>query len=114
MAQTQKVLLYGNSLGIAALEASLSPVGGLTVARLDPHDSDLFSAVQAQTPDCLVFEVGALLSDVLIRLLTELPELDLIGIDLITNRLLVLSVRQHAEPNTADLVRVIQQQRIAA
>lgn len=108
MSQTRHVFLYGSSLFIAGLEASLSSVPSITIRRPEMGESDLLACLQAAMPDFVVFELGAISDEVALSLLRGLPGVDLIGLDLETDRLLVMSVRQQTAPDTADLVRIIQ------
>lgn len=103
----QKVLLYGDSLVLAGLQASLSSWSGLEVIDLD----GLVASEQelcALRPNVVIFDLGAVQPGFHYRLVEKLPDLLLVGIDSATNRVLVWSGQQLRELCTQDLVHMIE------
>lgn len=114
MAPTQRVLVCGNSLFMAALGSSLGAVRGLHLDQLDPRRGDLADCVRLAPPNVLVFELGCMSDQTAFMLLKEFPQVTLIALDPETHRALVLSVMQESTPTTADLVQLIQEKGVAA
>src|SRR3990172_3862922 len=111
MMQTKKVVLYGSSLFIVGLEASLAAVPGLGNQRVDVQRDDSLDRVRAAAPEVIVVELGAAPGDQAFTLLKEFPGVVLIGLDLESDQLLVLSAHQQPSQAAADLVEVINKQR---
>jgi len=110
MAHPQKVLLYGGSLFIECLQASLEPVSELELERVEARLDLLRKRLDEDLPSVLILELGAAPGDFGLALLKEFPHLTLIGVDLESDNLMVLSIQQEAPLAVADLVRVIRQQ----
>jgi hypothetical protein len=110
MAHPQKVLLYGSSLFIECLQASLEPVEELELERVEARLDLLRKRLDEYLPTVLILELGAAPGDFGLVLLKEFPHLTLIGVDLESDNLMVLSIQQEAPLAVADLVRVIRQQ----
>ena len=79
MDSQHKVLLYGNSLVLAGVQATFKSYPGFETIALDQ------SATQAEllllNPTVVVFDMGVLESEFLLAQLQELPGLLLIGVD---------------------------------
>jgi len=110
MMQTKKVVLYGSSLFIVGLEASLADVPRLDIQRLEAQRDDSLARLRAAAPDVIIVDLGASPGDQAFALLKEFPGVVLISLDLESDRLLVLSVHQQASLAVADLVEVIHKQ----
>lgn len=114
MPRPWKVFVHGSSLFMAAVQASLAGVLELDVERVDGGGEKSFEWVKAEAPDCIVFEIGVMPEQIVFTLLTEMPGVQLIGLDPHTHRLLVLSAQEEVGPDTDDLVRTIRDRGIAA
>jgi DNA-binding NarL/FixJ family response regulator len=112
MLQKKKVVLYGSSIFIAGLEASLKAVSGLEIQRVELQRDDSLDRLLTEAPDVIVIELGISSGDQAFSLLKAFPGVALIGLDTESNRLLVLSMQQESAMTTADLVQVIQRQPI--
>jgi hypothetical protein len=110
MMQTKKVVLYGSSLFIVGLEASLVAVPGLDIQRVEAQRDDSLDRLRAAAPEVIIVEQGGAPADQAFTLLKEFPGVVLIGLDLESDQLLVLSVHQQASQAVADLVQVIHKQ----
>lgn len=75
----QKILIFGNSLVLAGMRASLEACPGLEVIALD----GLSSEAELLAPDVsvVVFDMGAIQSEFLLTRIQAQPDLLLIGID---------------------------------
>lgn len=110
MAHPQKVLLYGSSLFIECLQASLEPVSELELERVEARPDLLRKRLDEDQPGVLILELGAAPGDFGLALLKEFPQLTLIGVDLESDNLMVLSMQKEAPQAVDGLVRLIRRQ----
>ena len=112
MEKRVKVVLYGNTLVLAGLQASLAAYAGLEVLCVaEPlADAQEFSTLR---PDVIIVDATAI-SWPPLRLLNGLPsDLLLVSVDVATNRVQVWSGQQLSAASTHDLVALIGQRREA-
>ena len=107
MEKTRTVVLYGNSLVVSSLAASLASQPGLTLHQLDGPLPDLVRQVKSLDSDVLIFDLAAARPDTAIELLKEHPRLLLIGVDVMNAKMLVLSGNQSQALTMDDLTRAI-------
>ena len=106
MKERLKVLLYGDTLVLAALQASLAAQPGLDVTGLNGMAASE-QTLCALRPNVIIFDLGAVQPAFHYGIVEQLPDLLLVGIDASTNRVLVWSGQQLHELSTIDLVEVI-------
>ncbi len=104
-----RVVLFGKSLILGVLNASLKDDPSLEIIFLSPPlpDSQKLGALE---PDVIIFDVGATHPESAIDLLQAHPGLMLIGIDPEDGQLMVLSLQRETPLAMADLTRLIQQE----
>jgi len=107
MEKTRTVVLYGNSLVVSSLAASLASQPGLTLHQLDGPLPDLVRQVKSLDPDALIFDLATARPDTAIELFREHPRLLLIGVDVMNAKMLVLSGNQSQALTMDDLTRAI-------
>ncbi len=108
MEKLRRVLLYGKSVILGTLEASLKRYSQMEVCVLSPP----FSTVQelkAMAPDVVIFDTGASRPEAAFTLLETCPGLLLIGVDVDKDEMLVLSSHPAQALCITDLVETIQQ-----
>ena len=125
MEEQHVVVLYGNSLFMAGVEASLRGQPGLDVVRIDATFPNPVQRLDALHPDVIIFDLTAPPSTLPafgyaqarlptsnlhspFSILQKHPGLSLIGLDLNSNQVLVLSGQQHTVLAADDLAQVIQ------
>jgi len=108
MAEQRKVVLYGNSLFIAGVEASLRDRDELNVMRIDATLPGAGQCLSAFCPDAIIFDLAAPHSEFVLPFLREHLDLPLIGLDVTSNTVIVLSSRQYTAQTADDLAQVIQ------
>ena len=115
MEEQHIVVLYGNSLFMAGVEASLRGRHGLDVVRIDTTLPDAVQRLDALRPDVVIFDLTAPDSPLALRpspfaisFLSEHPGISLIGLDLNCNAMTVFSSQQHTVLTANDLAQVIQ------
>jgi len=108
MAEQRKVVLYGNSLFMAGVEASLRDRDELNVIRIDATLPGAGQRLSAFCPDAIIFDLAAPHSEFVLPFLREHLGLPLIGLDVTSNTVIVLSSRQYTAQTADDLAQVIQ------
>jgi hypothetical protein len=109
----RKVLLYGNSLVMSTIGASLQECGDLELIHVDAgpdHPAGLADAAAqlgAREPVTIVFDRATTRLDFAMALLDEHPQVLLIGVDPETHQALVWSGRQAPAVVAADLLQAI-------
>jgi len=100
------VVLYGNSLALSGVGASLEAHPGLQVVRVDAADSSA-EALSELEPDVVVFDLATAQPDVVALWRRDPPFLP-IGVDLLKHRVVVFSGTPSRVLTTDDLLRVIE------
>jgi hypothetical protein len=104
----KRVLLCGNGLFIAGLQASLATVPGLDLQQVDSGTEQIWELIDAWRPDVLIIEIAQLKSAYSLSLLPDFPELKVIGLDIEDNLLQVFSGSISYEPTPEQLLQVIE------
>jgi len=103
-----RVALFGTSLTIASIGAALADVPGLELLPVEPsRDDGLAGWVDAHQPDVVIFDLVAGLPDSALCHLVARSDVALIGLDLETRRMLLLSGERAGLLTTDDLVRAV-------
>ena len=104
--EKRQVVLYGNSIILGTLGASLRHYPHLEVIPLlVPLPTCV--ELEAMGPDVIIFDLQATRPEGLFSLLESRPSLSLIGVDPDRNQVLIWSGRNLHELSTQDLVEVI-------
>jgi hypothetical protein len=105
MERKQRVVVYGNTVALAGIEASINlDLGCEVVAHAWPIDQKELCKLQ---PDVVIFELDAVRPEFSYALTKERPGLLLIGIDPETNRAHLWSGQQVEGWTSQDLAEVI-------
>lgn len=110
MNQTRTIVLYGASLSITAIGTGLANKLGWQVIPMDSVSPSATERLCQLNPDVLLFDLAAAQPDTVISLLTKLPNLQLIGVDLANHQALMLSSEKPTLFTTDDFVRLIDAQ----
>jgi hypothetical protein len=102
----KKVVLYGKSLVMSTIAASLRGSTDLELLTIDPSQPGVQNYLVDLRPDAVIFTLGAAQPDALLSILHH-PDVLLIGVDPETHQALVWSARQSAAVAAEDLVSVI-------
>jgi hypothetical protein len=103
-----RVVLFGSSMGLDIIGAALSATPGLELLRAPLPSESAAAAVKrvlAFEPGAIIFDLVAGLPDSNLLRRLACPHITLLGFDLETHRLLVLSGEHTQLSTTADLVR---------
>ena len=111
MAEMRKVAVYGNSLFMAGVEAGLKSRDGLEVIHIDTSLPNAEQQLDTLHPAAVVFDLA---SPPITRFgfpfVKEHPGVPLIGLDVTSNAVLVLSCRPFPALTVDDLAQVIRAQ----
>jgi len=111
MAEQQRVILYGDTLVLAGVQASLSVAPNLEIFTMNGSPADLEESLHKLHPSAVIFDLDSVQPDFPMSIL-QLPGLLLIGVDPNSNKLLVLSIQQERAMAAADLLRVIHREEL--
>lgn len=110
MVKRTRVVVYGTSLNLAGIAASLKTQMGLEVIGVDAHLPNATRRLSQLRPAVIAFDLSDPDTSLDIAILREQPGLLLIGMDPANDELLVLSSRPQKVLSVAGLVEIIQQQ----
>jgi hypothetical protein len=103
----RRVALLGTSLAIDSLAAALAGVPGLELLRFEDSTAGDLANMQASAPDAVVFDMALAAPDrPFLDLLRSAGAL-LVGCDLATQQMLLLSSKPARLSTVDDLVRVL-------
>ena len=104
-----RVVVYGSSLHIAGIAASLKADQSLEVVCVDPHSTTALQSLSELNPAAIAIDLSEPPASVDVTLLRQKPGVLLIGVDPESDEILVLSGRSQQALSVSDLVHVIQQ-----
>lgn len=109
MEKRTQVVVYGSSLNMATVTASLNAEQSLEVIWVDPRSPTARQYLRELNPAVIAFDLNdppQSMEDILLR---ERAEVLLIGVDTTNDEILVLSSRPQQAHNASDLIGVIQE-----
>ena len=106
----RSVVIYGNSLLLSGIAASLKRRTGLNVAFFDPAPAGATERLNTLRPDVVVFDLADSCADPAIALWKARPRLLLVGVDLANDHAHVLSGQVSKVLSADDLVELIESQ----
>ena len=109
MEKRRRVVVYGNSLNMAGIVATLKTDTTLEVLCVKPDSANAWQSLDESGIAAIVFDLSDPPVCVDVTLLCDRPGLALIGVDLSSGKMLVLSSRPEQALSMADLVSVIHQ-----
>jgi hypothetical protein len=112
MEKCRRVVVYGNSLNMAGMVASLKADTTLEVLCANLDSPKALQSVDENDITAIVFDLGDPPQRLDITLLRDLPGLLLIGVDPSRDEMLVLSSQPTQALSIADLISVIHQNEV--
>jgi MinD-like ATPase involved in chromosome partitioning or flagellar assembly len=106
--ETHTVILYGKSMLVSLIAASISPSQRLRVLSAESWE-EVMTLAETYPLDVLVFDLPSASEGHLLTLLSRQPRLQLIGLDVETNRAILLT-SQATDNLTLERVKEIVQQ----
>ena len=107
MEKQRKVVLYGSSLSMLGIEASLQEHPELEVIRMDRQSNNEMHCFEALSPDVVTFDMEFGMPEFALPLLQKYPDLVLVGLYAASDKVLVLSGQQSEVQSIGDLIQVI-------
>jgi hypothetical protein len=104
----RKVALYGNSLVVSSIGASLQGRAGLRVVSVDATQPNAAQQLDQLQCDVVIFDLATARPEFAIDLWKTHPQLLLIGVDLTTGQALVLSSQPSRLLTMDDLLQVME------
>jgi hypothetical protein len=101
-----RVVLYGNSLALSGVGASLEGHPGVELVRVEAADASA-ETLHELKPDVVVFDMATVQPDVVALWKRDPPVLP-IGVDLLKQQVVVFSGKPSRALTTGDLLRVIE------
>lgn len=109
MEKRTQVVVYGSSLNMATVTASLNADQGLEVICVDPRSPTARQYLRELNPAVIAFDLNDPPQTMEAILLRDRPEALLIGVDPTNDEILVLSRRLQQARSASDLIGVIQE-----
>jgi hypothetical protein len=104
----QRVVLYGDSLVLAGMRASLGLFPDFEIIALAAPSSGPVQVLRTLHPAAVIFDLRVVQADFPFTLLQDQPGVLLVGIDPGRNQVVLWSGQRLHELSTRDLVQVIQ------
>jgi len=104
-----QVVVYGSSLNMATVTASLKTDQDLEVICIDPRAPAARQYLRELNPAVIAFDLNDPSQTMDVILLRKRPEVLLIGVNPTTDEILVLSSRPQQARSASDLIEVIQE-----
>lgn len=106
MAERRRILVYGNSLVVEGVGASLRRAGGFDVFRVDPPLPGP-SGLEDMAPDVVLFDVEGQHPEPVLALLESLPDLLVLGLSPDGNVARLWTGRRYHDLTTGDLAALL-------
>lgn len=110
MDDRQVIVLFGDSLLMDGVEASLADQHEMDVIRMDATINNVGQHLQRIAPDLVIFDLDLPFSTQIVPLLQEQPGIPFIGLDAQCSEVITLSSQHFNALSANDLVKVIQMQ----
>jgi len=101
------VALYGTNLVMSTIGASLQENPEFQVQQIEGTPREIMDKLETAPPDVILFDLAAAQPDFVISLLRKHPTVMIIGVDLTSNNMIVLSGEHSRLLTTEDLVQAI-------
>lgn len=107
MAVSKCVLVYGKSLNLAGIAASLRLNANLDVRLIDPQDPHAKTKLAACVPQTIIYDLTDLPADLDLKLLQDQPDILLIGVDPSCDEVLVLTGQRSRVMTAGELASLV-------
>ncbi len=107
MEKIRKVVLYGSDLVVTTVGTNLQGRVGFQILQIDPLLPDALQRLEIARPDVVLFDLTNTQPDFTVTVLRKHPGLLLIGVDLKTDKMLVMSSEESRLLTMDDLMRLL-------
>lgn len=111
MEDQRLVVLFGDSLLMDGVEASLNATQELGVMRIQSTDHDVHNireCLRSLQPDLVIFDWDTPQAQLIVSVLRDRPGITLLGLDVNSRKVIVVSSHQYTPLAASDLIQVIQ------
>ncbi len=108
MDRKRRVVLYGSDLVVSTVGEILRSREGFQILQIDPLFPDALQRLESAHPDVVLFDLACTQPDFTITVLRKSPGLLLIGVDLGSDKMLVLSGEESQLLTADDLVQMME------
>lgn len=108
MDKIRTVVLYGSDLVVSTVGANLRGRVGFQILQIDPLLPNVLQRLDEARPDVVLFDLAGAQPDFTITALRKNPGLLLIGVDLGSDKMLVMSGEESRLLTTEDLVHTME------
>ena len=108
MDKIRTVVLYGSDLVVSTVGENLRGREGFQIFQIDPLLPDALQRLDAARPEVVLFDLAGAHPDFTITALRKNPSLLLIGVDLGSDKMLVMSGEESRLLTTDDLVQMME------
>ena len=112
MEKRTRVVVYGNTLSMAGIAASLKAETSLEIICVDPQNATVPQNLKELNPETIIFDRSDSNTILDLTLLREQPGLLLVGVDPSSNDALVLSGQLTRVLSGKDLARLVSAQEV--
>jgi hypothetical protein len=109
MSPTRRAVLYGNTIFLAGLAVQYANRPGLEIVTIDADQQSAEQQLDTSLPDVIVFDLTAAQPDSAFHLIQKNPDLLLVGVDVTSDQVLVLSGYTSPVFSNEDLLKVIEE-----
>jgi hypothetical protein len=102
------IVLYGDSLLMDTIEASLEASQDLGVMRIHATVTDVGGRLKSLCPDLIIIDLNAPHSQQVIPFLWDHPGIPMLGLDITSGRVLALSSEPHLVHSVSDLAELVE------
>ena len=110
MSKQRIVALFGDSLLMDSVEASLGTHEELGVIRIDTSIADATQRLKTMCPDLVILDLSDLNAHLVLPFLRDLPGVPLLCLDISCNKVISLSSQQYTALTSKDLAHLIKAQ----
>jgi hypothetical protein len=110
MENSRLVVLFGDSLLMDGVEASLRASQSLGVMRIQDGVADLRKCLRSLRPDMVIFDWDTPQAQLIVSVLRDQPGVTLLGLDIHSRKVIIVSSHQYTPLSASELVQVIQSQ----
>jgi DNA-binding NarL/FixJ family response regulator len=110
MENNRLVVLFGDSLLMDGVEASLRASESLSVMRILDMGVDLSEHLHSLQPDVVLFDWDTPQAQLIVSVLRDQPGVTLLGLDVHSRKVIIVSSHQYTPLSASELVQVIQSQ----
>ena len=108
MDKIRTVVLYGSDLVVSTVGENLRGRQGFQIFQIDPLLPDALQRLDGARPDVVLFDLAGAQPDFTITALRKNPGLLLIGVDLGSDKMLVMSGEESRLLTTEDLIQMME------